>query len=287
MDRFKLKILMVIFMLLNNIAVFFTGAPFWFNYVGRVVMPIFFYLLVEGYFKTSSKNNYLKRLLVAAEGMFLGNIIISIGMLKGINGESLSYGDFKPLSYLIVIGTIILSVALIVITIKQKIISDKKAIIFTFLMIIGKLLLNYGFDSKVYIISNNIFLSMVAAFIMLNGMVQFRTKNFKVAFVKVLVAASIGIFTESLIIGPALTFIFYKCFNNRRDMYLAIVVFSALFLAGFNVESLLNYPQWMMVFSIPLIMIYNGNKGKDLRWFFYIFYPVHIWLLFLLTNFIK
>lgn len=287
MDRFKLKVLMIIFMLLDHIATFFSGAPFWFHYVGRVVMPVFFYLLVEGYFKTSSKANYLKRLLVASEIMFLGNAIISIALLKGVDGSSLSYSDFGGLAYLSFIGVIILSGILIYISLKDKIISDKKACIYIFLMLVANSGLSHAFQSKVYILPNNIFISMVAGFVMLNGMVQFRTKNYKSAFVKVLVAVSLGIASESLIIGPAFVFIFYKCFNNRRDMYLAIFVFSALFFPGFNVQALLTYPLWMMVFTIPFIYIYNGKKGRDLRWLFYIFYPAHLWILFLLTNFIK
>lgn len=287
MDRFKLKVLMIIFMLLDHIATFFSGAPFWFHYVGRVVMPAFFYLLVEGYFKTSSRSNYLKRLLLASEIMFLGNAIISIALLKGVNGSILSYGDFGKVSYLSLIGVIILSGILIYLSLKDKIISDKKACIYIFLMIVSNLGLTHAFQSKVYILPNNIFISMVAGFIMLNGMVQFRTKNYKSAFIKVIVAISLGIASESLIIGPAFVFIFYKCFNNRRDMYLAIIVFSALFFPGFSVQALLTYPQWMMVFTIPFIYIYNGKKGKDLRWLFYIFYPTHLWILFLVANFIK
>ncbi len=287
MDRFKLKVLMIIFMLLDHIATFFNGVPFWFHYVGRVVMPVFFYLLVEGYFKTSSKTNYLKRLLVASEIMLLGNSVISIALLKGVNGSALSYSDFGGLAYLSFIGVIALAVILIYLSLKDKIISDKKATIYIFLMIVANLGLSHAFQSKVYILPNNIFISLVAGFVMLNGMVQFRTKNYKSAFIKVLVAVSLGIASESLIIGPAFIFIFYKCFNNRRDMYLAIFVFSALFFPGFSVQALLTYPLWMMVFTIPFIYIYNGKKGRDLRWLFYIFYPTHLWILFIIANFIK
>lgn len=287
MDRFKLKVLMIIFMLLDHIATFFDGAPFWFHYVGRVVMPVFFYLLVEGYFKTSSKTNYLKRLLVASEIMFLGNAIISIALLKGVDGSGLSYSNFGFIAYLSFIGVIILSGLLIYLSVKDKVVSDKKASIYIFLMLVANSGLSHAFQSKVYILPNNIFISMVAGFVMLNGMVQFRTKSYKSAFAKVLVAVSLGIASESLIIGPAFVFIFYKCFNNRRDMYLAIFVFSALFFPGFNVQALLTYPLWMMVFTIPFIYIYKGKKGRDLRWLFYIFYPAHLWILFLLANFIK
>lgn len=287
MDRFKLKILMILFMLLDHIAVFFNGAPFWFHYVGRVVMPVFFYLLVEGYFKTSSKANYLKRLLVASEIMFLGNIIISLALLRGVDGSHLAYSDFKFTSYLCVIGIIIVGIIIMYLSLKDKFISDKKACIYIFLMIASRGILMHVFDSKLNMLQNNIFISLVAGFIMLNGMSKFRTKDYKSAFVKTIVAVSLGIASESLIIGPVFVFIFYKCFNNRRDMYIAIIVFSTLFLPGFNIHAMLTYPLWMMVFSIPFIYIYNGKKGRDLRWLFYVFYPVHLWIIFIVSNYIR
>lgn len=287
MDRFKLKVLMLIFMLLDHIASFFPGAPQWFHYVGRVVLPIFLYLLVEGYFKTSSRQNYLKRLLVAAEVMFLGDIIISIGTLKGVGNTILSYNEFKGMPYVILAGMIIGGGILVYITLKRKVITDKMACIATALIIMGSFGLNYAFHERVQLLTNNIFLSMVAAFILINGLVGIRVQGrVTVSFIKILVAFSLGILTESLILGPVFAFIFFKCFNNRRDMYLAIIVFSALFFPGASIEKLLAYPQWMMVFSIPLIYFYNGKKGKDLRWLFYIFYPVHLWILFILSSFI-
>lgn len=283
MDRFKLKILMTIFMILGNIAIFFKGAPFWFNYVGQIALPVFLYLLVEGYFKTSSRNNYLKRLLLASEVIFLGNNIMSLIGHRGMDGGTLELSSFNYIPYIVFVGIAILAIILIVLTYKTDIITDKKAIIFIFLMVISNFILNYAFNTKLYILPNNILLSMSAAFVMLNGMVQIRTGHTTIAFIKVLVAVSLGICTQSLIIGPAFVFIFYKCFNNRRDMYLATIVFSALFLPGFNIERMLQYPVWMMVFCIPFIYFYNGEKGKDFRKFFYIFYPVHIWILYLLS----
>ena len=41
--------------------------------------------------------------------------------------------------------------------------------------------------------------------------------------------------------------------------------------------------QWMMVFALPLILAYNGQRGSNsplAKWFFYIFYPAHLWILY-------
>ncbi len=44
--------------------------------------------------------------------------------------------------------------------------------------------------------------------------------------------------------------------------------------------------QFLMVWVLPLMLRYNGEKGPGLKWLFYIFYPLHTFLLFYLANFI-
>ena len=46
--------------------------------------------------------------------------------------------------------------------------------------------------------------------------------------------------------------------------------------------------QWFSLLSLPLLLLYNGERGKhNIKWLFYIFYPVHLpaiqlidWLIF-------
>lgn len=35
--------------------------------------------------------------------------------------------------------------------------------------------------------------------------------------------------------------------------------------------------QWWCLLAVPLLLLYNGQRGKwNLKWFFYLFYPVHL-----------
>ena len=82
----------------------------------------------------------------------------------------------------------------------------------------------------------------------------------------------------------------YKLKEKRKAFIEMYIVFSLgqiiLTLSyGINEDVLLytNY-QWMMIGALPIILLYNGQRGKRIKQFFYIFYPVHIWLLFMIAN---
>ena len=42
--------------------------------------------------------------------------------------------------------------------------------------------------------------------------------------------------------------------------------------------------QWMMVFAAIPMYFYNGERGSGNKNFFYIFYPAHIYLLWILAS---
>ncbi|MDY2654807.1 MAG: TraX family protein [Eisenbergiella porci] len=47
-----------------------------------------------------------------------------------------------------------------------------------------------------------------------------------------------------------------------------------------------NATQWMMIIALPFMLRYNRQKGPVLKYFFYVFYPAHTFLLFWLANYI-
>lgn len=60
------------------------------------------------------------------------------------------------------------------------------------------------------------------------------------------------------------------------------VWFSPVFISTFG---LFANDQWWMFLAIPFILLYNGEKGHSLKYMFYIYYPLHVYVLFFIRFF--
>ncbi len=226
-NGFQLKMLMAILMLVDHIAQFIPDIPIWFHYLGRIVAPIFFFILVEGFIHTSNRQNYMKRLFIWGAVMFGGSWLLEL---------ILPYDQYIP---------------------------------------------------------NNIFLSLASCFALLYIIDLHRiTEDSKVKIkltIYVIIIGFLALFTEASFIGIGMTLIFYYFRKNKLALSISYIALSSLFaFGGFSYENLflLNY-QWMMVFSLPFILLYNGERGRSLKYFFYVFYPAHIWALYIIGYFLS
>lgn len=90
-------------------------------------------------------------------------------------------------------------------------------------------------------------------------------------------------------IGPVVVLIMHAVPHNKERIIFAIllIIFSIGFpslLAYFATLDLVQLPYALYAFvgsgmCIPLLLAYNGTRGKPLKWFFYAYYPGHILVL--------
>jgi hypothetical protein len=187
------------------------------------------------------------------------------------------------------------------------------------LMGIIDLILNNIFDKPYHYISNNIFVTLFIIGVIV-WLKEYRhdnkEKGAKFIFIYIAyqivttiicgivgeyvhlqyVSLFVGAITANLIFNEG-TFIFvflgvlmYFYKGNRKSITKAYVIFCMIYFIltacnGFSIEHLfMKDYQWMMIASLPFMLLYNGQRGRGLKYLFYVFYPVHIVVLFLIGN---
>jgi len=233
MNAFYLKLLCMILMLLEHIGSFIEKLNIGDKYIlysfytGRIVAPIFTFLTVESYFKTSSFKKYISRMIFFAFfTMFGSNLIIFIFSYK----ESLKDFNF----------------------------------IYNLLNPLG----------------HNIFLSYASGLLILKSIEKARKQ--KVFYFVILLLLLLSIFTEGNIIILFMYLIFYYSYSNKKKLIIYYTLLCIFMLILFLTKNLDNY-QFLMIFALPFIISYDGKRGYNIKYLFYIFYPLHIWILFLLS----
>ncbi|WP_167630634.1 TraX family protein [Listeria valentina] len=175
-------------------------------------------------------------------------------------------------------------------------------------MFLGNTLLNHtvGRIGGV-VVENNIFLTLAVGVTILGfvEIIQKKKGKLKKVFsaISVVLLCSFGLFlTEGgiVVIPFMLISYFYREKWKIRDIGYFIL---AGFLFYFEIFSGLQVISWqniwnmifagnysfMIILAIPFIRLYNGKKGstkKFYKYLFYVFYPVHLWLITIVANLI-
>ncbi|GHU69377.1 membrane protein [Clostridia bacterium] len=81
---------------------------------------------------------------------------------------------------------------------------------------------------------------------------------------------------EGSFMYPILGLLFYLLRKNRWLQMIPLAAFS-IYLAVNGSSS------WLCIFAAIPLLLYNGQRGKGSKYFFYIFYPAHIYGLYILS----
>lgn len=242
---YQLKILGIILMVDDHIYEMFiyTQPPTILNMFGRIVLPIFLFLSAEGFHYTRNRLRYMSRLLLGFWGMNIGNRLIP---------------SLFPMDEVMIInnvfGTLLLA-TLVMYCIEEY--KQKRWLKATALLLIP------------FVIA-------------LPFMIWMSTGDGSPIFIYILQIFPSYLTVEGGYVAVLLGALFYIFREKRYLQFLSLATVSLL-ATGFDFSHLLTNYQWMMVFAIVPLFFYNGEKGRGDKYFFYAFYPTHIYLLYVMS----
>lgn len=250
LTSYNLKIIGIILMVCDHIHEMFVyqGAPEWLTIVGRLVAPIFLFLSAEGFHYTRNRKRYMSTLLI---GFIICNILFAaVAKIFPNNDIVLINSIFGTLFF----GTVLMW---IIDGFRGENQYKVKAVIVAILVLVVSLIP-----------------------IVMTSMVSTNPTPISVIIMQLGIIFIPSIFLVEGGMGfIILAGVFYLLRNNRKWQMLFLILFSfIIFLV--NPTGI----QWIMGFSAIFLALYNGKEGKKEKWFFYIFYPTHIIVLYLLAT---
>lgn len=250
-----LKLIAATLMFIDHIHEMFShvGAPIWLTMIGRLVFPMFLFAASESFHYTHSKKRYLLRLLIASWFMTTFTFVLQ-GILPNDNVALMN----NAFSTFFVSGLYMLFWDIFVDGIHQK----------SILKIIGAILL--------------CFIPVLLSMPVLIGGFLVANENISPDIVRYIAIFSLYLpsilIVEGSYFSVLLGLLFYIFRKNRVLQIAVLVAMSAyIFITGDRIQSI-------MIFAAVPIALYNGEKGKGIKNFFYIFYPLHIGILYVIST---
>ncbi|MHC5373165.1 TraX family protein [Enterococcus sp. LJL120] len=261
LNGFQMKMLGVVTMVIDHLAEFFSflGVPLWFHWIGRIAAPIFLFESSEGFVYTRNRKKYMLRLLYGFWIMGIANQILNTYF--SVDNEIVLNNIFETLF----LGTIyMLSVDYFKAGFKHKKGKDiAKGLLVFLLPIVASVIPFLGI--------------LIAPGNQIAGRIT--------QILSILIPSLLT--TEGSVVFVLLAVLFYL-FHGKKFWQIASLLFIALLnlVLGSGNPFTENY-QWMMIIAAVPIILYNGEKGRSMRNFFYYFYPLHIIAFAIISFFLR
>lgn len=253
-------------MLLDHIAYFFgfTGAiPAVFPMLGRLAAPLFLFCLAEGFAHTHDRRRYFLRIYAMAAAM--GALYYAMAYLGlGVRGDG-----FVPQN-----GILTTYALLLVIWQGMDWLRERRLLLGA-LAVAAPLLWPFA--------AARISMALPRALGLVWGLTLFTA----LPVWGMLGDTSLPVLVTGLLMYPLR--------GHRRLQALAMALWAFMYhflfvwrmasgMEGFAfIQMFTVYVEWMEAFAAPLMLCYNGQRGRDAKGFFYAFYPAHVYGLYLLS----
>lgn len=264
LSGFQLKYIALITMVFDHIHYFFnyTGKiPIWFAMIGRLAAPLFLFCVIEGFIHTHNRKKYFLKIYSLAIVMGL----IQFGFYNFLHPLVRPDGFFPQNMMLSSFAILLVALQGIAWIQEKKYLKGIPTLLFPLLL--PWLMMTFYLSAQD---------KPILMFIL-------NLLNFTVLPTHTSISDG-G--TWLLLTGIAM----YLCHRNLKKEVLAFMSISLVWLLMAIVLSrpsfhdlIFKYFEWMEIFSAPLMLSYNGQRGKGSKYLFYVFYPTHIYLLYALS----
>jgi hypothetical protein len=228
------------------------GAPSWLYWFGRPVATVFLFLCAEGFYYTHSKKAYLLRFLAA---FFLMNFVNQV-LAKFLYVENVMLINN-------VFGTLFMSAFyMLIIDLFREGLREKKP---------GRVLLAAGGGLLPLIAGIGLLLLIIGK----NPPHRAAILLFYLIPTPFTVEGGFPL----VIIGA----LFYGLRRFRWAQALVPAAAGLFVILTSRGETGIFNPQGLMLFAAIPILFYNGQRGRGGKYFFYAFYPAHIYLFYLIA----
>ncbi len=252
LDGFQLKLIALVIMTIDHIYYFgcsLTDMPEIMTLIGRIAAPIFVFFVTEGFVHTHSRGKYLLRLYIGGVLMQIGNLFVNI--------------CFPMQNGVIVLNGIFTTMAVIVIylwwieNMRRAWCEHRRGCAVLYALAMAALLL-----------------SIVP--------VQMLLPVSPLAVQLATIFVPSPVWCEGSVLIVLIGIGFYYCRNSKR----AIAIFYTVFLCAVLALQCLFSFDWEVVRSVffmwlalPFILSYNGQRGRGMKYLFYVYYPAHVYIL--------
>ena len=218
--------------------------------IGRIAAPLFLYVTINSISHTRNKLKYALRLYIA-------HILICLMTLLLTTIGKNQFGNYNQFSILSTFVYVVILVCII---------------------------------EKIRESHNNILFLLAVAIVVIPTAILFLFSRFEI-LCRIFLPSILAVPYSPLFILMGICWYFTK---NKAKQGFILILFSCLSLAGGQLMGRLNAwvfmdffknTQFCMVLFLPFIFLYNGKKGKPMKYFFYVYYPIHIYILMLIGHY--
>jgi hypothetical protein len=280
LSSYQIKFIALLFMTIDHLGAFGSRIPIFAQYnttirtLGRIAAPLFLYMVVESARYTRNRRKFLFRLYAAsvAGGLFNALTNFFLGQAFGVHSlGKIIFTFLYTVIYIYLLEAIIDSIKKRHLkTLFLCVLGSLSTIIVPFLLTkwtFGPYSWIPGSLSKQYHrLLSDLFQSFVIS-----------PLNVEYSFIFVLVGL-LFYFTR----GREIHCIIYAAMSILSFVGWRLHIYNYTYMGIFG--GFFSSLQYLMILALPFVLLYNGEKGKSHKYFFYVYYPLHQYIIVIIST---